>query len=187
MKAITSLVLTIFITVSPLANDSPSLKDKIVEKVNYAAKTNNIKLIKEYINLGGDLNIQDQKGYTPLIFAAYYGHEDIVQVLLKNKANPCLKDNRGNTALMGAIFKGNIKISYELMKAECSKTQRNNEDQSPLMYAALFNRTEIVKRLLKEGQSPLEIDKSGRSALKLAKDQYNKEMIELLNSHTKKK
>ncbi|EQC51580.1 ankyrin repeat domain-containing protein [Bacteriovorax sp. DB6_IX] len=160
------------------------LKYRIIEKVNHAAKTNNLELIHEYIRLKGNLNIQDEKGYTPLIFAAYYGNEEMVELLLKNKANPCVKDKRGNTALMGAIFKGNLSIAYKLMNSECAIHQKNNANQTALMYASLFNRKELARELIAKGQNPKFKDNHGVSAIDVAKKQYNNEMVELLTKQS---
>ncbi len=176
-------ILLLFLTT--LTINAYSYSEELVKKVNYAAKTNNIELINEYIRLNGNLDIQDSKGYTPLIYAAYYGHNKLVNVLLKHKANPCLKDKRGNTALMGAIFKGNISIAYKLMNSKCVINQKNNANQTALMYASLFGRKEIAKKLLDKGESALEKDQNGFNAIEVAKRQHNTEMLKLLKRDKK--
>lgn len=138
--------------------------------------------MQEYIRLGGDLNVQDNKGYTPLIFAAYYGHTEMVNLLLENKANPCIKDARGNTALMGAIFKGNISVAYKLMNSDCVVNQKNNANQTALMYAALFDRQEIAKKLIEKGEAVSDTDINGNSAIEVAQKQFNDKMVEVLKS-----
>lgn len=105
----------------------------------------------------------------------------MVKLLLKNKANPCIKDKRGNTALMGAIFKGNISIAYKLMKSKCVINQKNNANQTALMYASLFNRKEIANKLVEKGENPNDKDLNGISAIEVAKKQYNQKMVELLS------
>lgn len=176
-------LLLIIISIIPhlgLTNDStPTL----AQRVNYAAKTNNIELINEYIRLKGNINIKDQKGYTPLIYAAYYGHETLVNILLKNNADPCAKDKRGNKALMGAIFKGNLSVAYRLMKSDCVINQKNNVNQTALMYASLFNRKEIVKELIKKGEKPTAKDINGNSAIEVARKQFNNDMVKLLQTN----
>lgn len=169
---------TLFISLISISSG----KETLAEKVNRAAKENNVALMKEYIRLGGNLDIQDKKGYTPLIFAAYYGHEKLVSLLLKNNANPCLKDSRGNTALMGAIFKGNVKVAYKLMKSSCTISQKNNAKQTALMYASLFGRKEIAKELMAKGSSAKEVDANGESAITVAKKQMNGEMVQVLEN-----
>lgn len=51
------------------------------------------------------LESKDQRGSTPLLLAAYYGHGKLVELLLKKGAEVDAKDGSGNTALMGVCFK----------------------------------------------------------------------------------
>ncbi|MGA9222657.1 MAG: ankyrin repeat domain-containing protein, partial [Pseudomonas graminis] len=73
-----------------------------------AAREGRQDMLNEFINAKFDLNVQDEKGYTALILAAYHGQQSTVTQLLNAGADPCAKDLRGNTALMGAIFKGEL-------------------------------------------------------------------------------
>lgn len=181
MRYLLILSTLIFSTHSSFATDESSDKKKLNAMVIRAAKENNIDLIKEYTKYGGNLDIKNDKGYTPLIFAAYYGHESMVNLLLESGANSCLKDNRGNTALMGAIFKGHLKISYTLLKSDCEVDTKNKSAQTALMYASLFGRKKIVKSLLQKGASSNLKDANGVSAIDLAKQQHNNQMSQLLS------
>ncbi len=111
-----------------------------------AAKAGDEEIIDVFIKSGHDLNVQDSKGYTPLILSAYHGHKVLVDKLLAAGANPCQKDKRGNSALMGAVFKGELGIARQLIAARCQDTS-NNVGQTPAMYAALFGRLEILEEL----------------------------------------
>lgn len=52
---------------------------------------------------GADVNATDERGNTPLLEAARYGHEDICRVLIAAGANLKAKDKDGKTALMLAV------------------------------------------------------------------------------------
>lgn len=52
---------------------------------------------------GADVNATDERGSTPLLEAARYGHEDICRVLIASGANLKAKDKDGKTALMLAV------------------------------------------------------------------------------------
>jgi len=52
---------------------------------------------------GADVNATNERGSTPLLEAARYGHEDICRVLIAAGANLKAKDNDGKTALMLAV------------------------------------------------------------------------------------
>lgn len=45
-----------------------------------------------------DINHRNYAGQTALMMASLFGHEEMVALLLKHKADPRIKDNRGNTA-----------------------------------------------------------------------------------------
>ena len=52
---------------------------------------------------GADVNATNERGNTPLLEAARYGHEDICRMLIAAGANLKAKDKDGKTALMLAI------------------------------------------------------------------------------------
>ena len=60
---------------------------------------------------------QDEHGTTALILAAWYGHQDLVRLLLKLKADPNLCDEQGITPLMAASYTGHpeiVKVFFHL-------------------------------------------------------------------------
>lgn len=52
---------------------------------------------------GADVNATDERGSTPLLEAARYGHNDITRILIAAGADLKAKDHDGKTALMLAI------------------------------------------------------------------------------------
>ena len=52
---------------------------------------------------GADVNATDERGSTPLLEAARFGHEDICRLLIGAGANLKAKDRDGKTALMLAV------------------------------------------------------------------------------------
>lgn len=133
-----------------------------------AARSGDDEMIEEFVKAGFDLNVQDDKGYTGLILAAYHGHGELVDRLLAAGADPCAQDKRGNTALMGAIFKGELAIAKHLLDAGCAPDQRNASGQTAAMYAALFQREELLAALQARGADLQAHDAFGNSARSLA-------------------
>ena len=64
----------------------------------------NTEMVKSLVSSpGADVNATNERGSTPLLEAARFGHDDICQVLIAAGANLKAKDNDGKTALMLAV------------------------------------------------------------------------------------
>jgi hypothetical protein len=60
-------------------------------------------LAEQLIMVGADVNVRDQKGWTPLMRAISITDQDMVALLLKNGANPALETPKGDDALALAM------------------------------------------------------------------------------------
>src|SRR5919205_3584388 len=66
-----------------------------------AVREGNTDMVKSLLSSpGADVNATDERGSTPLLEAARFGHEDISRVLIAAGANLKAKDRDGKTALM---------------------------------------------------------------------------------------
>ena len=128
------------------------------------------------------INASDEKGFTPLIIAAYNNQPQIVAILLQNGANPELGDAAGNTALMGASFKGYEEIADLLLSKGADPNARNGQGATALTFAATFGQIKIASSLLKAGASTDFPDSRGKTPLDHARTQENDVMVELLSS-----
>lgn len=146
-----------------------------------AAREGDSAMLSAFYQAGLDVNVADEKGYTALILAAYHGHTDTVNFLIREaNANPCQEDNRGNTALMGAIFKGHVSVAKQLVFADCDIDEENEQGQTALMFASLFDRQEIINTLIDKGANPAHMDKAGNSVADVALSQGNYELAKVL-------
>ncbi len=69
-----------------------------------ATREGNTDLVKSLVSSPGpDVNARDERGSTPLLEAARYGHDDISRVLIAAGADVKAKDKDGKTALMLAV------------------------------------------------------------------------------------
>jgi ankyrin repeat protein len=68
-------------------------------------------------------------------------------------------------------------IGEALLQAECDVNAADSDGRTPLMYAALYNRPTAVRLLLKGGANIKAKDKGGMTALDLAEQFGNKEII----------
>jgi len=69
-----------------------------------ATREGNTDMVRSLLSAPGiDVNATDEKGSTPLLEAARYGHDDICRILIAAGANLRAKDRDGKTALQLAI------------------------------------------------------------------------------------
>ena len=156
------------------------------EEINIfdATRKNDLTAIKAYIQTGGDIDSTNRKSYTAFILAAYYGHTQALQILLKAGAEPCALDNKGNNALMGVAFKGHKQVAKWLLeKTDCHVNHQNYAGQTAMMMASLFGREHLITLFLKHDADPDIIDNQGNTASTLAQAQGLFKVVEIIKFH----
>jgi len=97
---------------------------------------------------------KDEKGFPPIILAAYNDQSDVLSLLLEHGADIDARDNSGNTALMGVCFKGYKAIAKQLIDAGADVNAQNLNEATALTYACTFNRKEMAELLLQQDADP---------------------------------
>lgn len=69
------------------------------------------------VEAGADVNWIDGEGVTPLILAAFKGHEDIARLLLEQGADTTIRDQWDRTALDYALRRGDTDPIVQLLPA----------------------------------------------------------------------
>jgi len=151
-------------------------KDQLNDYYFSAARMGDMDLMQAFLEAGFSANLANDKGYTPIMIAAYQGQENMVNYLLEQGADPCTEDKRGNTALMVAIFRAEIFIAKTLLTQDCNPNHQNKAGQTPLMYAALFDRQSVIDYLRDRGANVKLQDNSGNDAVSLAISQGNERL-----------
>lgn len=174
--------------------------------VNKRCKTDSTPLHYAAMSLHGDitvellisksacLDLQDNKGKTPLHLASYFGREKRLETLLNYKANFEILDNQGNSPLHLAASRGNNMVVSLLLNAGADPFCRDASGRLPLHVAALNSKVEVCKKLLQaavtidEGATALEIislcDMYGRSSIHHAACSGSLECIEVFLTYT---
>lgn len=155
---------------------SPKLRFHKIPILAVAALNGDVSTVQILLEYGADINGVDADGATPLMFAASFGHNAIVSLLLEKSAKLEKKNNFGNTALSGAVFYQEINCAKTLLSHGANpnvvykptNSLNDGDFQSLLSIAAFRNDQSMVEILLDAGADINSRDKNGLSALHLA-------------------
>ncbi|XP_071965878.1 uncharacterized protein [Antedon mediterranea] len=154
--------------------------------------------LSDVINNGGNVNEEDNDGYTSLYHAVSGGHVKVIEILLKNgahvigkhslfhvvsdlesaqlllqaKANPDGRNEYGDSPLQTAIRKGKHELVDFFLTVGVDVLNRNNKGETPLhtLCSSFMEDENLTKKLIKIGGRPTvnSKDAQGRSPLHLA-------------------
>ena len=121
---------------------------------------------------GWDFNARDNASFTPLIWAAVKGHEEVVKMLLeRGDVNLDLADNKWSlTPLMWAAVQGHKGVVKVFLEREIVNPNQANSVYGPiaLYMAALYGEEGVVKMILeREDVNPNQIP-AGRTRTPLS-------------------
>ncbi len=103
-------------------------------KLHLAANIGSYHVMRQLLDEGINVNVQDNNGWTALHFAAQSNHFEIIDLLLEYKADSNLHDKQGNGPLWTATINANGKFHgvLSLLKAHANLNHKNKYGRSPL-------------------------------------------------------
>jgi ankyrin repeat protein len=113
-------------------------------------------------------NSQDSLGRTPLLLAAQYSQEHIVDTLLNQGADCRIPNEEGLTPFHYAAQNGNMLLVERLIVAGADVNAKSGGGRSALHEAAANDHLRVVDYLLGAGVQLEAVDETGQSALHLA-------------------
>ncbi len=185
---------------------------KSQEDINYQfireVEKGNLEGVKKFVEKGIDINKQDFDSKSAVHIAVIRSHHEILEFLVRHKANLELKDKNGFTAFHYAAFNDNIIAIKCLIAANCNVSvttmdgdtadvltsneaiqaliclKQNSSTLSSwtkrLFNAAINNNYTEAEVAVKNGAQLNTTDEEGKTALHNAVLKGNKEMIQLL-------
>jgi len=118
-------------------------------ELHEACATGDSDAVEECIKSGIDVNTQDTdwNDRTPLHWACMRGHGDIVQLLLKNEADPNLLMENGWNSLHSAAETGHLSIIRALVQYGADIFKQDRYGDTPRKLAQIHGNTDCVKYL----------------------------------------
>lgn len=146
-----------------------------------ACTRGDLQAARKAVDEGADANAADENGRTPLMWAAYDGHEAIVTTLLENKARINDRDSEGRTALMYCAS-GAFPTTVQLLLVNGAEVDLRDKAEgfTALMFAAAEGQAEVVKVLLSHNADRTLVDVDGDTAAAFARRAGHEQVVRML-------
>ncbi|XP_034036184.1 DNA-binding protein RFXANK [Thalassophryne amazonica] len=132
---------------------------------------------------GSVLNKQDERGFTPLMWAAAFGEKAMVDFLLEKGADPKAVARERESALTLASSGGYVDIVKCLLRHGVDIDTYDWNGGTPLLYAVRGNHINCVEALLAKGADMTIESDSGYSPMALAVALGHKKIQKVLEDH----
>jgi ankyrin repeat protein len=151
--------------------------------------------VKNQVNLPNFLTASDEKSELPILQgltknkaalnaslqeAAQQGDLALVELLLKEAADPCNLDENGVTPLHRAIKNRHIAIIEFLINQGANVNAPDKDGDTPLHFATMQGDADIVQLLLEKGADPNKANKERLTPLHLAAEDGYLTIVQLL-------
>ncbi|ORX44704.1 ankyrin [Piromyces finnis] len=163
-------------------------KDKLKLNINYQDNDGNtamhyicshksqkkdviIYIVKIFLQYHSDINIQNNKGFTPLMYACQNANEDVAQILINQNADINIVNHNHQTAIMLAIQEPNREIINLLIKKGADLNIQDNirKDTALTMACQHYQNAIIIKDLITQGKANVNLaNREGNTPLILA-------------------
>jgi len=151
--------------------------------ISYKTEEDVLRDVELLIDHGAHINMVNNYGYTPLIYAIdSYSNYRIAEMLIRKGARPDEPPTRAGAALVAAVEQTYEEMIILLFDAganinarECDETRR-----TPLHYAVHWGYPGVVQLLLSCGADPHVKDRDGQTPLDIALHKHDQEIVDLL-------
>ena len=100
-------------------DDVPDYKRRELERIGYefssaglmkSVEDNNQDAVQVFLSCGVDLEVRDERNWTPLMAAAFNGNEAFAKLLIKCGARVTTQDKNGYSPLHWAAYNGHVEL-----------------------------------------------------------------------------
>ena len=150
--------------------------------IHIAAQTGDQAQVKVFLSQGIDINVEDDKGNTPLFYAIRDSHDELAQFLIDQGADINYTDKNGYGPLHHAIWYGRAAMVKVLVSRGADVNLMPEKGYSSLHYAVWNEDVNTVKLLVDHGAQFNEKDPGGWTAFYNAVWGGNREIVDFLVS-----
>lgn len=154
----------------------PNVRDHAgATPLHYAAGDANLEKVEALLAAGADVNLRE-KGHdgSPVGWADYAGHKEVVALLLENESN---------LDLLNALEFNKLSHAQSLLNRGELEAYAQEYKDLALRIVAYNGHLALARQLLNMGSNPGAPAWNGKNALEYATMQDHKEMVDLLASH----
>ncbi|MDP2822263.1 MAG: ankyrin repeat domain-containing protein [Sulfuritalea sp.] len=173
------LIATLFATMLVAAVLPSSAWAGAYEDILAAAHRNDTETVADFIRRGMDVNTSDRSGTSLLMIAAGNGNEQLLETLLRNRANILKKNKYGDSAITLAALKGHLPVLRRLIE-QGGAERINDPGWGALHYASFGGHADTVRFLISMKASLNAMAPNGQTALILATRNGHLEVVRLL-------
>lgn len=146
--------------------------------LHLAARCGSLEVCNIFLDLNiFPINVQDDGGWTPLVWASEHRRVDIVRLLLSKGADPNLRDGEENTALHWSAFSGNVEISWMYLQHGCDVNAVNEHGDTPLHIAARQDNADVAVLLMNHGALLDSLNKRKDTPIACCKDEKSQSFL----------
>ena len=136
--------------------------------------------IRELVTRGADVNVKNERGFTPLFMATAKGHLEIVKFLLASKADVGAAGENNVTPLLVASQYGFVEIIKLLLAAKADVNGADKYGGTSLFLASMNGHAETVRLLLASKADVNAANRYGVTPLWQASWKGHTEIVKLL-------
>jgi len=175
-------------------DDIPELKRLEIERLGFAftpqgflkaIENNHLEAVRVFLSSGVNLEIKDERGWTPLMIAAANGKDNLAQLLIQSGANLNDRDINGFTPLHWAAFQGMSNVVKVLITREADLDSQSKFKWTPLMQACTRGHLSVCAPLIAAGANLALTNSDDATALQIASSKGFQEIVQLLTAAEK--
>jgi len=114
--------------------------------LHIAVARSDVLWVRFLLQRGGDPNIRNKKGITPLQLATAMGFTDGVEALIKGGASVNISDQTGETPLIAAVHARNVSMVRLLLEKGADPDHNDNSGRSARNYMDLQSGNTLLKQ-----------------------------------------